>query len=417
MSSMQLVKKAGSPLLLTVATALMGLIFNFSATKYLSAEEFGIFALAQTLVLILVTVAKLGLEKTLIKYVAASKALQQSTQTSSVYTMGLLYAFVGIICTTLTAWLFKELMVYRLLNQSELMPLIPIVLLLIAPNTFLAINSGLLRGYSCPNLSIVFSGFATLVLSTFFILLFHPSTALSLIKLVLFAAGSACIASFFLCFAQLKLKLTIDWQQTNAMFSSCMPLWTSSIVTLVIQQFSVIILSRHVSLSEIGIYAISSKIAVLMSFALIAVNVIVTPKFSAFYAAGKISELKSLTFTANKVLFIIALLMAITLFTTAELILSFFGAAFVQGAIYLKILVLGQMVNLGTGSVTHLLIMTGNERVHQKNTLITAVTAICLVLLLVPKFGAIGAAVSTAVSMACQNLLSYYSARKLIYSK
>ncbi|HET9870699.1 MAG TPA: polysaccharide biosynthesis C-terminal domain-containing protein, partial [bacterium] len=61
-----------------------------------------------------------------------------------------------------------------------------------------------------------------------------------------------------------------------------------------------------------------------------------------------------------------------------------------------------------TGSVGILLVISGNEKVTRNRSAAVALFGLFLNLLLVPKWGMVGAAVSTALCVASSNLISAY---------
>jgi O-antigen/teichoic acid export membrane protein len=73
---------------------------------------------------------------------------------------------------------------------------------------------------------------------------------------------------------------------------------------------------------------------------------------------------------------------------------------------------LGQAVNVITGSVGYLLTMSGNERDLRFVTILSGITVVILTCTLTPLYGAIGATVATAFSLAMQNLMAVYFVKK-----
>jgi O-antigen/teichoic acid export membrane protein len=87
-----------------------------------------------------------------------------------------------------------------------------------------------------------------------------------------------------------------------------------------------------------------------------------------------------------------------------EIVLGLFGPQFEQGAWPLRILALGQLIMIGIGPVETLLIMTGHGKQMRNIIGATAIANIAGNLLLVPLFGAIGAACSTAFCLAAMDV-------------
>ena len=71
----------------------------------------------------------------------------------------------------------------------------------------------------------------------------------------------------------------------------------------------------------------------------------------------------------------------------------------------LAILCIGQLANAGIGSVAYLLIMTGHGREAATGIGVGAIVELLLSLLLIPRWGASGAAVATAISLITWNVV------------
>ena len=90
----------------------------------------------------------------------------------------------------------------------------------------------------------------------------------------------------------------------------------------------------------------------------------------------------------------------------------FFGAAYERAYVPMLILLAGQLVNAGTGSVVTLLNMTGYERETAKGIVVSAGLNLVLNLWLIPLWGIIGSAVATTASMIVWNLVLWWAVRK-----
>jgi O-antigen/teichoic acid export membrane protein len=416
----QLIKSISFPLILKISAAFIGLLFNFIATHYISAQEFGAFSIAIVLILVMVTIAKFGLEHTLVKLSAIALSRKQHHIINTTYALSLIIAFCGAIFLGILLWLFGEWLVVNIFTHPDLLPLISLIIYITIPNVLIIINSGLLKGLKHPNSSILFSGLITLSITITLTLVLKPESSKELLEILCIANYLSCLFSFFPCIRYLKLKkngIKFNRATLKSITKSCIPLWISSLVALLIQQFSILMLAQYASLAQIGIYAITAKIALTMTFILFAFNTVLAPKFAALYSSNKHKELNLLVKITNTILLVIAIIMACTLFFLATPLLTLFGEEYKQGALWLKILVLGQLVNVGTGSVVNLLIMTGHEVLHQRNTLIVAFITLIMAFVLIPTYGPLGAALTTALAMSTQNLISYYFAQQKILKR
>jgi O-antigen/teichoic acid export membrane protein len=93
------------------------------------------------------------------------------------------------------------------------------------------------------------------------------------------------------------------------------------------------------------------------------------------------------------------------------LVLTIFGSEFRDGSSALTILALGQFVNVATGSVGYILIMTGHERTERNIAASFVLINAILNFILIPRLGIEGAALATATSLALRNLTAYFVLR------
>ncbi len=169
---------------------------------------------------------------------------------------------------------------------------------------------------------------------------------------------------------------------------------------VVLDRAGVLILGWLADTTAVGIYAIASRTAALVSFALTAINIIFAPNIAALHARGDRAALQAMVTTTAWWSMLSGLIIGLPLFALAEIVLSMFGGAFTSGAGALRILVLGQVVTAGAGSVYNLLTMTGHERQAAAILGVAAVGQVGLTVALIPLFGLEGAAVATTLTRA-----------------
>jgi O-antigen/teichoic acid export membrane protein len=150
---------------------------------------------------------------------------------------------------------------------------------------------------------------------------------------------------------------------------------------------------------EVAFYSVAFRTANLTAIALMGVNSVVFPRFAALYASGELDRLRRISQSSTAVMVLVCLPFLGLLLTYPRLALQLFGDAFVAGHVALRILALGQLVNVATGSVGGLLMMTGHQADVFRNGLISFVTLCVLLVLLTPALGSTGAAIAQAVAL------------------
>jgi O-antigen/teichoic acid export membrane protein len=198
---------------------------------------------------------------------------------------------------------------------------------------------------------------------------------------------------------------------THASFAYDAPAWRRAslaflfmaVTRALLNRTDLLMLGMLTDTTSVGVYAVASRVADVVAFTLVAINVIFAPTIAAFHARSDRVALQAMVTTTAWWAATSALLLGLPLFALAEVVLSFFGDAFTPGAVALRILLLGQTVNAATGSVGAILIMTGHERQAATVLGITALGQIGLNAALIPPFGLEGAAVATTTALISWN--------------
>jgi O-antigen/teichoic acid export membrane protein len=164
--------------------------------------------------------------------------------------------------------------------------------------------------------------------------------------------------------------------------------------------------------SAVANFAISLRVSLLLSFILVAINIVIAPKIAYYVKNNEYIHLKRLIKNSNKIIYIISLPIFIVFCFNAELIIGLFGTQYSKNLVVIYILLFGQLVNVLTGSVGYLLSMSGFERDLQFISLFSLSILVLLSLILVPLFSEVGAAISTCTAIILQNTISSYYVKK-----
>jgi O-antigen/teichoic acid export membrane protein len=155
----------------------------------------------------------------------------------------------------------------------------------------------------------------------------------------------------------------------------------------------------------VGIFAVAQRLSSLGTLFFLAIGNISTPIFADYYSRGEIAPLKKLYQTTTKwvVMFNVPLFLLLIFFTKP--ILSIFGGDFSQGSAGLVILAIGNLVYTGTGPGANLLDMTNHTKFNSANSAFLIIVTIVSDLLLIPRWGVIGAAAASAFSTVIVNMV------------
>jgi O-antigen/teichoic acid export membrane protein len=220
---------------------------------------------------------------------------------------------------------------------------------------------------------------------------------------VLLAAG---LAYYFL-----RRLFPLRWRENGAVanrrellgFSA--PLFLMDSLNFILTRVDVIMLGIFLMSQQVGIYYAATRVAMLQLIPLASVNSIFAPMIAEYHGRGDLVSLRRNFKVATRWILSLAFPLCLFVILFPVPLLRLFGPEFIIGSTALVILAVGQLVDAATGPVDYIIMMTGHPKLNLSNSLCLALLNVILNLLLIPRFGIVGAAVATATSAAVVNLL------------
>lgn len=184
-----------------------------------------------------------------------------------------------------------------------------------------------------------------------------------------------------------------------AWFKISLPLLAMMSAELLLQNTDILVVTRFMSPADVGIYFAASKTMALIMFVHYAVGSAVAHKFAALHARGDRDGLRDFVKDAVNWTFWPSLASAIVILVLGKPLLSLFGPQFQTGYPVMSILVVGFLTRSAMGPAEYLLNMLGEQKLCAMVLFGAALLNIALNIILVPRFGLVGAASATAISL------------------
>jgi O-antigen/teichoic acid export membrane protein len=397
-----------------IAGAALSFLVSLMLAKLIGAAGLGLYFLSVTSAEIFSTVSRLGLENAALKFISISNASAERATVATVYRKSVGIAALSAAVMVLPASIILTWAPIGASQHAAFASLVPILMIALIPVTVLPVQTEAFKAIGYPGTAV----FTQTVL---------PQSALLLLSLVLAWQGKATtdsvMASYAGAFLLAMLLASLRWgtivkdvwRKANfpatTLLGTSLPILIVTSLNLVMAWTDTLTLGILSTTEQVGIYGVALRISTTTAFVLIAINSVVAPQFAALHSSGRHSELELLARRSSFWTLVIALpLILIFLIFPAEL-LGLFGEQFVAGTWSLRLLALAQLVNVSTGQLTSLLIMTGHEKLMRNNMIFSATLNLAGNLLLVPPHGALGAAISTAFSISVMKIISWWIAR------
>jgi O-antigen/teichoic acid export membrane protein len=386
--------------------------------RMLGTSGFGIYSNAVSTIAILMVIALFGLENMLIREVAVSVETGSTTSTKQLVRWGVR---TTTFLSVLISFLFIIFIVVFKPYENEVMKNTILVGLLLLPMLVLANVSGIiLRGFHKiltgqlvqyiiqPMILLVFVGYYY----------FYVGEISPVVAMVISAAG--WFVAMVVAVVLLKRNISSETDYSKERINTRV-LWTTSLVFAVIagvqmtnSRVDIIMLYWFKGDSISGIYAATVRICDLLVFTIIAINISIGPTLARLHKLGEFTKIQLLITRAARISTLVTLPLLILVPIFSQTIMGLFGDGFAGTPVPLVLLCVSQAIVVLTGSKALLLVMSGKEHATAAVLGVTAIIHITCSLILIPNYGIIGAATSTALAVICWSVwLSVISIRQL----
>ncbi|MGQ0455592.1 MAG: lipopolysaccharide biosynthesis protein [Hyphomicrobium sp.] len=229
------------------------------------------------------------------------------------------------------------------------------------------------------------------------------------------AAGAAIFATWAAAVVQTlalngRLSRTIPAgprrYEFGSWFKASLPLLVILVCELMLQNTDILVVSRFMSPTDVGVYFAAGKTMALIMFVHYAVGSAVANRFAALHAQGDREGLRAFVKDAVNWTFWPSLACAVLILALGKPLLSLFGPEFEDGYPVMCILVVGFLFRSSMGPAEFLLNMLGEQALCATVLAFAAILNVALNVALVPQYGLIGAAAATSISLAMAALMN-----------
>jgi O-antigen/teichoic acid export membrane protein len=180
----------------------------------------------------------------------------------------------------------------------------------------------------------------------------------------------------------------------------------ASVAQLAVQRVDVLLVAALGGLAPAAVYAVAGRFVVLIQFANQGISQSVQPRLAEALATGDRATANHLYQTATGWLVLVTWPIGLLVIPFAPLYLGLFGEHYArEGAPVVAVLAGAMLVATGCGMVDMVLAMAGRTSWNLANVLVALTVTIGLDVLLIPRYGAFGAAVGLACAVVANNLL------------
>ena len=198
------------------------------------------------------------------------------------------------------------------------------------------------------------------------------------------------------------------------LFSVSVPMGAVNLTRYVNSWGAVAVVGILATAKEVGIYNTAARTGFLTAVVLVGFSGIFNPVISSLYSRGLLDDLGSLYQDVCRWIFIGCLALSVPMVLLAKDIMAVFGPEFVVGWPVMVLFSGAQLFSSSVGPTNRVLAMTGNQRFFLLVIMVSAVVSLGGSVALVPRYGAMGAAVATVTGVVLFNTASVLFVRCLL---
>ncbi|HWB36471.1 MAG TPA: polysaccharide biosynthesis C-terminal domain-containing protein, partial [Rugosimonospora sp.] len=183
------------------------------------------------------------------------------------------------------------------------------------------------------------------------------------------------------------------------------PRAAASVAQLALNRFDILLLAALAGLPAAAVYAVAGRFLTLGQLAGQAINQSVQPRLAERLAVGDADGANRLYRTATAWLVLTAWPLYLGIAVNAPVYLGLFGDGYASGTAVVVVIAAGALVGSGCGMVDIVLAMAGRTTWNLANVLTALAVNVGVDLLLIPRLGALGAAVGLTCALVANNVV------------
>jgi O-antigen/teichoic acid export membrane protein len=200
--------------------------------------------------------------------------------------------------------------------------------------------------------------------------------------------------------------------QIRQLYRYAAPVALNSVVSLIMVWTDLFLLGVFTDASTVGVYRGCMQIVFVFDLVWNACSAATAPIYPVLLADGRHAQMQETYSAAVRFSTLLAVPIAMIIFSNSGDILGLLGPGFAKGALALVVLACGQFIKVVFGNASVVLIVGGRQGLEAANGAIGAGLNLMLNLLLVPRYGLMGAAIATATSLIALGVLRAIQLRR-----
>lgn len=395
-------------------------LLSYILATYVSVQTFGAFMLCMSIMIGLQVFMSLGTDRATLKFMGIATSNNNRDEVKWIYKHALLVNVVVGCLVALLLWVFAPKIANVLLSSTEnALESIRITALLSPLYSVIYLCNFLMKGWGKANISCLFEiGYISIVLSatvivySFFEVELQALELIIILGIILLAYLFIALFAVFWFYKHSVLQAGSSVSFSSGFYKSLPDFFLVGIIFYYTQWGVGIVLGFFHSESDVAVFSLGLRLAMVIGFILTVYDSILGPKFSRLHHESNAEGLKVLAQKSAFQMTCAALIPGVIFIIWPETVLMLFGTDYSGANSVLRILVIAQLINVMTGSIILLLLMADQQQSARNILIWSVVVGGIASVILIPIYSAEGAAYSLLLCLFIQNAIAVYIVRK-----
>ena len=382
---------------------------NVYIGRSLGASALGTFSLANTVFLLTSIISIFGLYNTINRFLP--EFLSKKKDRSISYLIGTALKFTAIISILLTIIiLFINPLIGELFKDNNVSELLKILIIGLPFYAWTRVLMAIFTSFETTKHQTIVESIQFPIVSTILLVLFvNLNLGYNSISYALLFGYITCFVSSFIItnnkrFKELKVFRTLqNFDKRFLIFA--FPLFLNGILFFLMRWLDTLALGYFSDSNKVGIYTATLTLATVPSLLLTSLNTIFFPTISRLISENKNKDAFNAYRSSIRVLSFLTLPYIIFAIIFSKELLLIFGKDFQITTLLMLILSIGSFLNVFSGPVDMTLTAYDKQKYVPINSLIALVVNVVLNVVLIPKYGLVGAAIANTISILIQNYM------------
>ena len=396
----------------------VGFVFQVLLARFLGPSGYGLYVLGWTVTNYVQPIILLGLPDGLVRFIPGYLADDRPGAIRGLVYAAVAFALGLSLVATAVIYTFAGTIAGRVFQTPAFASVLRVFALTIPFYVLMRITTATAVGfqqvrYQQAIINVLFPLLKVTTIGAVFFAGFRLTGSVYGLLFAVFLSALAGVVLLPRVFSDISVTGSTEFELAR-LFRYSLPLFLVGFSELALNQTDRLILGALTASAEVGLYNAAYVLSQQTLLFFTALMTIFNPVVSDLYNTEQFDELETVYESVTRWILVVSLPVVVVGVIFAPEMLTIFNEQFASGSSLLLLLFAAQLIFVSVGPARELLVMTDYQDLILIDTVAMLVINIAMNLVLVPRFGAAGAAFATVLTIAVVQSVQVYQAARYV---